>query len=69
MPWREKSKTYTFKELRKKKPVQGLCYTKKPATKKLSTQAETGKWNRTIENWKAVKNSIRCTGQGSRQKL
>ena len=70
MPWREKSKGYTFKEWReKKKSVQGLSYTKKPETKKLSTQVETGKWNRTIENWKAFKNSIRCTGQESRQKL
>ena len=71
MPWREKSTSYTFKESRKKKKnsVQGLSYTKKPETKKLSTLAETGKWNRTIENWKAAKNSIRCTGQESCQKL
>ena len=70
MPWREKSKSYTFKESReKKKLVQGLSYTKKPETKKLSTQVQTGKWNQTIENWKAAKNSIRCTGQESRQKL
>ena len=32
MPWGEKSKSYTFKESREIKSVQGLSYTKKLET-------------------------------------
>ena len=32
MPWRKQSNSYTFKESREKKSVQGLSYTKKPET-------------------------------------
>ena len=32
MPWGKKGNSYTFKESRDKKSVQGLSYTKKPET-------------------------------------
>ena len=43
MPWGKKSNSYTFKESRDKKSVQGLSYTKKPETssfKNCSHQSE-----------------------------
>ena len=72
MPWGKKSNSYTFKESRDKKSVQGLSYTKKKQNKrlqKLPTSAKTSLWHPTAESWKAFKNSIRFTDQKIRREL